>query len=176
MDQRPYDLRQDREETRAKMTEKFEMLEERVRETVEDAKNTVKRSVDLGYHVAQRPWKMMGMSILAGYVLGRLTFRPSTRVRTEGVFSYGPDKASEFATASPYKAASVVDREPIKSGNILEGYKDELAILKGAAVGALVSVIQNLIKQIVPTVAHLKKTASGDQPGNEVTPLGRQHR
>jgi hypothetical protein len=155
------------------MTEKFEMLEERVRDTVEDAKNTVKRSVDLRYHVAQRPWKMVGMSIAAGYVLGRLTFRPSTMARTRGVSSYGPNKASEFATASPYKAASTVNGEPKKSANILEEYKDELAILKGAAVGALVSVIQNLIKQVVPAVAsRVKKTASSDQPGNEVSSLG----
>jgi hypothetical protein len=57
---------------RVALTEKLEMLEDRVRGTVAEAKTAVRQSVDLNYHVRQRPWLMMGLSVFVGYTLGRL--------------------------------------------------------------------------------------------------------
>src|SRR5688572_17181451 len=79
---------QDIEDTRSAITEKLEILEERVRETVEGAQSTVeeivetvketigdtvetvKRTFDVQYQVDQHPWLMVGGATLAGYLLG----------------------------------------------------------------------------------------------------------
>ena len=59
--------RQDIAEIRSAMTEKRALLEDRVQETVAG----VKHAFDLPYQVEQRPWLMLGGSLLVGYTLGR---------------------------------------------------------------------------------------------------------
>jgi len=49
------------------MTEKLAILEERVQETVDQVKHTF----DVHYQVGQRPWLMLGASVLIGYTLGQ---------------------------------------------------------------------------------------------------------
>jgi hypothetical protein len=61
-------------ETRSAITEKLEILEDRVQETVE----TVKHTFDLHYQMKQRPWLMFGGSLLVGYTLGRRSGVSST--------------------------------------------------------------------------------------------------
>jgi hypothetical protein len=50
------------------LTEKIELLEERVRET----KRAVKQKFDYRYQTEQQPWKMLGVSVGAGFLLGKL--------------------------------------------------------------------------------------------------------
>ena len=77
-------------QTRASMTHKLAMLEERVQDTVEEAKATVmdvmdqvketaedlavrtKRTFDPVYQTGQHPWVMLGGAIVAGFLLARL--------------------------------------------------------------------------------------------------------
>lgn len=77
-------------QTRASMTHKLALLEERVQDTVEEAKATVmdvmdqvkgtaediairtKRTFDPVYQTGQHPWVMLGGAIVAGFLLARL--------------------------------------------------------------------------------------------------------
>src|SRR5687768_3689167 len=72
MDQSTGDVQQNRERTRAAITEKIELLEESVRDRVEGAKTAVKQSFDFRYHVNRRPWQIFGLSVVAGYFIGRM--------------------------------------------------------------------------------------------------------
>ena len=61
-------------ESRSSLTRKLGMLDDRVKETVTD----VKHVFDFGYQVQQRPWAMVGGSVLVGYTLARLVSAPRT--------------------------------------------------------------------------------------------------
>jgi ElaB/YqjD/DUF883 family membrane-anchored ribosome-binding protein len=102
--QRPEQIRRRVEQTRSELTAKLEALEQKVRDTVADARSAVvdtvetvrqsvddtvqtvkgtlddavasaKRALDLGRHVERRPWTMLAGSVAAGYVLSRLAPR-----------------------------------------------------------------------------------------------------
>ncbi len=182
MDQGLGNVRQDIENTHAAMTEKLEMLEERARETVEGAKTAVKHTVDVHHQIDQHPWKMVGASVLVGYMLGRITSGGSASSGTNGQRILILDTPVVMGTSSTSQKRIELDpssrsaaQEPELSGGILEPYKDELAIIKVAAIGAVVSVVRDLIKQAVPILAsHFKKTASTPgrvNPDDETTSL-----
>jgi ElaB/YqjD/DUF883 family membrane-anchored ribosome-binding protein len=75
MDLAPQDVQQGREETRAALTEKIEMLEQRVRISLEEATVAVKRTVDIDYQIDHHPWRMLGLSLIFGYVAGSIFLR-----------------------------------------------------------------------------------------------------
>ena len=168
MAQGPCSVRQDIENTHAAMTEKLEMLEERARETVKGAKAAVKHTINVHYQVDQHPWKMVGASILVGYMLGRVTSGGSASSQIDGQRILILDTPVVTGTSSTSQKLIEQDfssrskpHESELSRSILEPYKDELAIIKMAAIGAVVGVVRDLIKQAVPTlVSHFKKTSS----------------
>ena len=61
-------------ESRSALTSKLGMLEDRVQDTVAD----VKHAFDFDYQMQQRPWVMVGGSVLVGYTLARLVSAPRT--------------------------------------------------------------------------------------------------
>jgi ElaB/YqjD/DUF883 family membrane-anchored ribosome-binding protein len=102
--QRPEQIRCQIEETRSELTAKLEALEQKVRDTVAEAKtgvidivetirqsvddsvqtvkgtlhdavDSVKHALDLGRQVERRPWTMLAGSVAAGYLLSRLAPR-----------------------------------------------------------------------------------------------------
>ena len=119
--------RQDIADTRSALTQKLTMLEGRLQETAE----TVKHTVDLDYHVKQRPWLMFGGSLLAGYALGRRC----------GV-------SSATADTSNAPAAPAQPQHSIVS-TVRSQVKDDLASLKGAAVAAVISTLWAMAKQVL---------------------------
>lgn len=76
MDQSAHEIQRDREQTRAALTEKIELLEERVRDT----KQAVKQKFDYRYQTEKQPWKMLGASLAVGYLIGK-TFKSSPSPR-----------------------------------------------------------------------------------------------
>jgi ElaB/YqjD/DUF883 family membrane-anchored ribosome-binding protein len=189
------DTCQDIEDTRSAITEKLEILEERVRETVEGAQSsvheivetvkgtvgdtveTVKRTFDVPYQVDQHPWLMVGGATLAGYLLGSWGGGSMSPV-----FSTNDSASSAAGTTADMSASHAKhDRLPpsdnessvhpqLQKGmgsSILDQLKDEIAIIKVVAVGALISTIGEMVKQAVPTLApHIERARSqrGGQP------------
>jgi len=67
MDQGAHEIQREREQTRAALTEKIDLLEEHVRDT----KKAVKQNFDYRYHADKRPWQTLGASVVVGYLIGR---------------------------------------------------------------------------------------------------------
>jgi ElaB/YqjD/DUF883 family membrane-anchored ribosome-binding protein len=183
------------EDTRSAITEKLDILEARVRETVEGAQSsveeivetvkgtvgdtveTVKRTFDVPYQVDQHPWLMVGGATLAGYLLGSWGGGS-----TSPAFSTNDSASSAAGTTADMSASHAKhdclppsDSESsvhpqLQQGmgsSVLEQLKDEIAIIKVAAVGALISTLREMVKQAVPTLApHIERARSqrGGQP------------
>src|SRR5512132_4107431 len=85
----------DREQTRTALARKLETLETRMRDNIEQVKESVRRSTDLRYHVDQRPWTMVGLSVALGVVAARLlipqrqSFVQRSRSEVEDLISKG---------------------------------------------------------------------------------------
>jgi hypothetical protein len=76
MDHAQSEIRREIESARGDMVEKISILETRISGAVEE----VKRLGDIKYQVEHRPWLMMGVSALAGYMISGLIFsRPKRR-------------------------------------------------------------------------------------------------
>lgn len=118
--------RQDIAHTRAAIAETLTILEARVKGTVE----TVKHTFDLHYQVKQRPWLMFGAALLVGHTLGRLgrgTSTPTDVPRT---------------SAHPQPQQSIV-------GDVKAQVRDDLATIKWAARGAVISTLWAMAKQVL---------------------------
>lgn len=110
--------RQDVADTSSAIAAKLAILEHRVQETVD----AVKHGVDFHYQVKQRPWLMIGGSLLVGYTLGRRPGRSSTTADT-----------SRVPSARAQSPQSV----------------DHLASFKGAALAAVTSTLWAMAKQVL---------------------------
>ena len=96
MDQSTHEIQREREHTRAALTEKIDLLEERVRDT----KRAVKQQFDYRYQTEKQPWKMLGASLAVGYFLGK-AFKPAPARRPM------PARAADVAQKSTLKGAIV---------------------------------------------------------------------
>jgi len=141
---------ENREETRAALTHKLEALELRLRESVENVKDAVKRSTDVPYQVNKRPWQMFGLSVALGCGLGRLLSNGRAEVRTG-------DSRSQ---ARPVSAAN---------GTIRNGdpHAQQLSVIKGATIGAVASILSELARQVVPTLLAQLEHYSQNKPTTE---------
>ena len=110
---------ENREETRAALTHKLESLELRLRESVENVKEAVKRSTDVPYQVNKRPWQMFGLSVAVGCAVGRLFGNGNAEVRP----------GDSRSKARPVSA----DNDTIRNA---DPYPQQLSVVKGATIGA----------------------------------------
>ena len=141
---------ENREETRAALSRKLEALELRLRESVENVKEAVKRSTDVPYQVNKRPWRMFGLSVAFGCGLGRLLSNGRADVRTG-------DSRSQ---ARPLSA----DSGTIKNG---DPHAQQLSIVKGATIGAIASILSELARQVGPTLMAQLEHYSKNKPTTE---------
>jgi hypothetical protein len=114
--------RQDIAHTRSAITEKLAILEDRVQETVDGVKHTL----DLRYQVKQRPWLMVGGSLLVGYTLGRIGRMSST--------THVPSNGTSYQAQRHHTIGS-------EAGG--------LAAIKAAAFGAVMSTLLAMAKQVL---------------------------
>lgn len=119
--------RQDVADTRSALTEKLAILEDRVQGTVD----AVKHTVDLHYQVNQRPWLMIGASLLLGYTLGHRGGVSSTTA--------DPSREPSGRAQPPHSLAREVTSQA----------RDNLASIKVAAMGAVISTLWAMAKQVL---------------------------
>jgi len=193
MAQEPDVIRQQIEDTRSSLTDKIETLESEVRTTVLNAKetvedtienvkgtveetlesvketvhgtvNTVKETFDLRRQVDRHPWAMMGGSLVAGFIAGRLF------ERDHHIYHWGRDRwVNRMAEASPPVAAPRSDgrytaserpatpaaaaAEPSWTDTLRSQFREEINLVKGLAIGAAMGVARDLIKQSLPQLS-----------------------
>ena len=135
---------ENREETRAALSHKLESLELRLRESVENVKETVKRSTDVPYQVSKRPWQMFGLSVAVGCAVGRL---------------FGNGRA----TSSKPKPVSA-NNDTIRNA---DPSPQQLSVVKGATIGAIASILGELARQVGPTLLAQLEHYSQNKPTSE---------
>lgn len=172
-------LQHQMQETRASLTEKIEILEQKVVGTVENATTavnatvdaiketvhetvatvqegvrdsvaTVKDVFDLPGHVQEHPWLMVGGSVAVGYCLGTLLV-PGSSTQSASTLPSQPARNPEPAPL--LRAPAMLSPAPAAAPSI---WAPEVAKLKGLALGVLFGTARELILSSMP--AHM-----GDQ-------------
>jgi len=193
MDQEPDVIRQQIDDTRSSLTDKIETLESTVRATIEDAKetvegtienvkvtvedtiqnvkdsvsetvDTVKQSFDLCYQTEQRPWMMLGCSLAAGFVVGRLV-EGQRHPRTWDLEGRGYHPTNHGTPQTQFRSE---ERPPSSNGHaqqavsstgsgwasqLLTQFQPEINMLKSIAIGAAFAVLRDVAKQSLPQLA-----------------------
>ena len=121
--------RQDVADASSAIAEKMAILERRVQETVD----AVKHRVDFHYQVKQRPWLMVGGSLLVGYTLGRRRGRSGSSTITD---------TSRVPSARAHSPQSVASQATSQ-------VQDSVASFKGAALAAITSTLWAMAKQVL---------------------------
>jgi ElaB/YqjD/DUF883 family membrane-anchored ribosome-binding protein len=172
------EMRQEIDGTRSAMADKLEALENRVMDTVESARETVqdsiqsakdtvatvKRTFDVKHQVQQHPWAMVGGCFLAGLALGNLLPRgrqqsqqASDRVAGNEMPPAGSHRLSaERRTNGSLGNAAPPPRPDSMSVNrpgFFGQFHEEIDKVKGMAIGYVMGLIQEAIKDTAPQLA-----------------------
>lgn len=134
----------------------------------------MKQSFDIRYHIDRRPWQMLGLSILAGYLIGRMitdsTSNGNGRDYGQKRWRQQPYASQEtrfdeepVAAASAEGAYSASLPPPQKAWGIFDQFRDELDTLKGAAIAAVVSVVRDLLKSAASSVKDSSKSITNER-------------
>jgi ElaB/YqjD/DUF883 family membrane-anchored ribosome-binding protein len=175
--QGPEEIREKIDATRSDLSDKLEALEHKVRETVSDAKgavsdtvesvkqtvdstvcavkesvhdafDTVKDSLDVSRQVDRHPWAMLAGSIAAGFVTGRLLDKQTTgNVAMNLTMAYTPKGTGHHGDAAG--TAWQADTRPGLLSELGDKFGSELGQLKGLAIGALMSLAREFVKDSV---------------------------
>jgi len=175
MDPEPDVIRHEIEQTRESLTEKIKTLEEQAKETIQDVKNTVentvdtvkervqdtvdtisnrvegtveavKRTFDIPYQVQQHPLAMAGCSLLAGAAAGY--FLGGRR----SYFPYPSSRASSRPDVQAFAAThtAAAPSGPGLLGSLVKQFQPEIEKLKEVAIGALLGMARDYVRQAVP--------------------------
>jgi len=143
-----------------------------VKDTVQETVSSVKETFDLRLQVRRRPWPMLGGSLVAGFVTGALFGEarhrqqmPMDRLASNGepMMRY---REPEYRAPAP-EARSSATAEPREPG-LLDRFHDEIAQVKGLALGMLFGVVRDVIQEKMPQMSQ----QVGDVMDNITTKLG----
>jgi ElaB/YqjD/DUF883 family membrane-anchored ribosome-binding protein len=160
------DMRQEIDCTRSALADKVEALEDRVKDNVQtvedsiqmatDAVATVRRTFDIKHQVEQHPWTMVGGCFLAGVAASNLFPRVLRRLRKAPDPSANGNSAAASLQVPPLPRGDEGGALPAvmrsRSG-LLELFHDEIAKIQGMAIGYVIGLARDSIKQSVPQLA-----------------------
>jgi ElaB/YqjD/DUF883 family membrane-anchored ribosome-binding protein len=149
------EMRQEIDSTRSALADKVEALEDRVKgsvQTVEDSiqiaketVETVRRTFDIERQVEQHPWIMVSSCFVAGLAFGNLLPTVLRRIRA----------VTPHANGSLRAAASPSAPQEVAAGRrgFFDLFHDEIAQVKGMAIGYIMGLARDSIKRSVPHLA-----------------------
>jgi len=146
------------EETLENVKQTFEGTVGTVKEGVADTVESVKEAFDLSAQVDRHPWAMMGGSLLAGFLAGRL-FGGQGREPFWGAdrmvnrMSYASAPAAGIRPIDRPQTPPPVPSEPGWTDTLRSQFGEEINMVKGLAIGAAIGVARDLIKQSLPQLA-----------------------
>jgi len=137
-----------REQTRAALAQKLELLQTRLEDSIEQVKTAVRRTTDVKYQVSKHPWLMIGLAILAGRILGGM-LGGGRRVRKRGA-----------------------SRKNVPA----DDYTQQRSVVKGATIGAITSLTSELARHAIPALVRRMETSWQNKPsGSEYTQSAGTH-
>jgi hypothetical protein len=155
-------------------------LVENVKGTMDDTATMVKKSFDLNYQVEQRPWVMLGGSVLLGYMLGSWMSRGNSYQReffNRGYYydddtMYATPKKAKTSSESPNfsdsrerterdfssdwsrtQTAAYSQPKARRWSTFTDQFQDEWDTLKSIALGTLMGTLRSMVRQHMPSVA-----------------------
>jgi len=145
---------------------------ETVKDTVQDTVESVKKTFDISQHVQDHPWAMFLGATAVGFLATRWLARPAPAAmaysqpipESPTASRNGGALGGNGLSGSPQKAAASQPAAESSTGNWLtETFHDELAKVKGLAVGALGGVVRDMLTSAVePTMAEqIKDVVNG---------------
>jgi ElaB/YqjD/DUF883 family membrane-anchored ribosome-binding protein len=166
MDQRAEPIEQDIAAIRDSMSDKMGQIEDRIRSSVEETGESLKRSVDLRYQVEERPWAMVGGAIVLGYVVGNLSGTPEQALHTPAYRPQvgGHPNGQPQHESGPLRGAADLGASLID--DLKEQFSDELALVKTVAISAAVTFLQDAIRESFPSLADKLDRARQTQSGH----------
>jgi ElaB/YqjD/DUF883 family membrane-anchored ribosome-binding protein len=167
-------IRQQMQLRRAALDEKLETLENKLVQTVDDAREavaetvqtvkegvhdsmasvkdtvvasvaTVKETFDLERHVQRHPWPMFAGAVAAGFVAGCLLRRSTAASPRQPTIIPGPAQESPAAPRVPPS-----ERSERWMDMVARLFAPELRQLKGLAIGTLMGVLRDLVTDPLP--------------------------
>jgi ElaB/YqjD/DUF883 family membrane-anchored ribosome-binding protein len=137
-----------RQQTRAALAQKIELLQARLEDSVAQVKTAVRRTTDVKYQVRQRPWLMVGLSVVAGRVIG-------------GMIGGGRRTRRRAIGRRRYAA---------------NGYREQRSVVKGAAIGAITSLSSELARHAIPMLVRRLESLWQNKPsGSEYSHTRNSH-
>jgi hypothetical protein len=129
-----------------------------------DTVATVKRNFDIRYQVEQHPWAVVGGGFLVGLALGGLLLRVRQRSRqspnrpagNETSLTGSPRRFSEQRSNDSFDTAAQPPRPPATAANrpgVFGRFHEEIDKVKGMAIGYVMGLIRDSIKDGVPQMA-----------------------
>ena len=148
MDTKSELIKEDIEQTRAALTEKLVSLEDQLLDKVETAKDTVEknienvkeafRKVSPTHQVRRHPFAMIGGSVAAGVIMGKVIQSRSARAK------------SWETVPHERKDVSSVPRRPGLLSRLAETFPGEVAIAKDFAFNLAVEGLREIAKEALP--------------------------
>jgi hypothetical protein len=122
----------------------MEGIVENVKGTVGDTVEAVQRTFDLHHQMEQHPWLMLSGSLFVGYLLGSGGNGRTAAVGFASEPRFSPPSSTPVVSSESF--TSPQPQQGTASGD-LGRFTDEIAALKSAAVGAVVSTLWGVVKQ-----------------------------
>lgn len=164
IEKEPTELRDDMRETRATLTEKLELLEDRVtekseaiqhrveatvdkvKESVHDTVRAVRETVDWRHQMNEHPWAMFGGAVLAGLLADRL-LAGATRMHVPATVagSMPTHSVGSARSATAYDGPSLVQKA-------LGQFSIQRDRLEHAAISAASDLVDRLISHALPGI------------------------
>jgi hypothetical protein len=146
-DLKPDDWTRSIDKTKARLDRRLEILGSELNAVVKDiassAKETiadVKEQLTLRYQTEQRPWTMIGASVVTGAIVGA-TFGPKRAMKSLPENAYASANNPTISTnGRPHHLGSAI-------GKLTDEFDGELRLLKGLAIGALIGTLRDLGKE-----------------------------
>jgi ElaB/YqjD/DUF883 family membrane-anchored ribosome-binding protein len=147
---------ENREKTRAALVQKVDLLEARLRDSAEHFNRAIKQGTDLPYQVKKRPWKMFGLALAVGSVIGRLSSRGRPEVNAR-------DSVSRRLAAGGGEDIFARATENGRMIGSADRYAQQVSVLKGATLGAIATIISELVRHALPPLlARVERYAKGN--------------
>lgn len=170
-------IQQEIDETREAITEKMETIEAKVQYATDEVRDSVSNTVDnikerfnVDQMVQERPWAMLGASIIAGYMLGSFGGSSQSDDRYEnhsrGYRSYEDDDNDDdtYYRGRPYRYYTAETMQRSRSGSrskrssaimneLSNQMGKEMDTLKEATIVTITKTLRSALRETVPQLA-----------------------
>jgi ElaB/YqjD/DUF883 family membrane-anchored ribosome-binding protein len=175
------------QDARNAVTDTVKQTKEAVAETVQTVKDsvhasveTVKETLDIPRQVERNPWTMIGGAVAVGFFAGCLLNRAAVNRSGAEPPAYAPATpipgapASGLAGAAGHSVLSAPIKAPTRheeswATQASRTFAPEIQKLKGMAVGVLVGVVRDMVKESVPDAL---RPQVGEMMDNIATKMG----